>query len=321
MNIETIYIEKEIKDHPNTKNILKKINYKNIILCNKYTEIFNTKNQNFRVQKINPGLILAQKKKNFLLKTPENFTIGYTNNYYFSHMLNCIYDCKYCFLQGMFASANYLIFVNYKDFFNPITKILKNSREKVCFFSGYDCDSLAFEKVTNFVENFLNFFEKIENGILEIRTKSPNIQVFKKRKPLDNVIVAYSLNPNEIIKEFEPKTSNLKIRLKCLKILQQMNWKIGLRFDPIINVDGNFNLYKHFFKIIFSELDPKKIHSVTLGKFRMPRRFYNKFINLRQEDSFVFNKLNNSDENNINKLHEYEFELLKHLEPNKIFSN
>ena len=93
----------------------------------------------------------------------------------------------------MFASANYLIFVNYKDFFNPITKILKNSKEKVCFFSGYDCDSLAFEKVTNFVENFLNFFEKIENGILEIRTKSPNIQVFKKRKPLDNVIVAYSL--------------------------------------------------------------------------------------------------------------------------------
>ena len=35
-----------------------------------------------------------------------------------------------------------------------------------------------------------------------------------------------------------------------------MNWKIGLRFDPIINVDGNFNLYKHL-KIIFSELDPK----------------------------------------------------------------
>ena len=64
------------------------------------------------------------------------------------------------FSKVCFASANYLIFVNYKDFFNPITKILKNSKEKVCFFSGYDCDSLAFEKVTNFVENFLNFFEK-----------------------------------------------------------------------------------------------------------------------------------------------------------------
>ncbi len=236
-------------------------------------------------------------------------------------MLNCIYDCKYCFLQGMFTSANYLIFVNYKDFINPIKKIMKNSKENVCFFSGYDCDSLAFEKITNFVENFLNFFEKIENGILEIRTKSPNIEVFKKRKPLKNVIVAYSLNPKEIIKKFEPKTSKLKIRLRCLKTLQRMNWKIGLRFDPIINLNDNFNLYKCLFENIFSELDPKKIHSVTLGKFRMPRKFFNRFINIREEDSFVFNKLNNPDKTNLNNLHKYEYELLKHLEPNKIFSN
>ncbi len=65
MKVETVYIEKEIEDHQNTKNILKKINYKDIILCNKYTEVFNSKNQNFRIQKNNPSLILAQKKKIF----------------------------------------------------------------------------------------------------------------------------------------------------------------------------------------------------------------------------------------------------------------
>ena len=35
-------------------------------------------------------------------------------------MLNCIYDCKYCFLQGMFRSANFVIFVNYESFMNEI---------------------------------------------------------------------------------------------------------------------------------------------------------------------------------------------------------
>ena len=40
-------------------------------------------------------------------------------------MLNCIYDCKYCFLQGMFNSANYLVFVNYQDFFLQLMKLLK----------------------------------------------------------------------------------------------------------------------------------------------------------------------------------------------------
>ena len=46
-----------------------------------------------------------------VLKTPDNFTIGFKKNYYFSHMLNCIYDCKYCFLQGMYNSANYVLFI------------------------------------------------------------------------------------------------------------------------------------------------------------------------------------------------------------------
>ena len=46
------------------------------------------------------------------MNTPKDFTIGFKENYYFSHMLNCIYDCKYCFLQGMFNSANFVIFTN-----------------------------------------------------------------------------------------------------------------------------------------------------------------------------------------------------------------
>ena len=52
-----------------------------------------------------------------------------------------------------------------------------------------------------------------------------------------------------------------------------MNWKIGLRFDPIINVDGNFNLYKHFLKIIFSELDPKKFTQLLLVNLECPEDF------------------------------------------------
>ena len=31
---------------------------------------------------------------------PATYGIGGDENYYFSHMLNCLYDCRYCFLQG-----------------------------------------------------------------------------------------------------------------------------------------------------------------------------------------------------------------------------
>ncbi len=122
MKINTIYIENAAKSHPKTYDIIKRIKYKNIIYCHSYSEVFNSNNQNFRIQKELPSLILAYKKKNFIHKAPEKFTIGFKNNYYFSHLLNCPYDCKYCFLQGMFNSANYVLFVNYEDFYSNIKK-------------------------------------------------------------------------------------------------------------------------------------------------------------------------------------------------------
>ena len=133
MKINTVYVENDIKNNTNTLNILERIEFNEIIYCNKHTEVFNPKNQNFRIQKLQPSLILAKKHKNFILKVPKNFTIGFKKNYYFSHMLNCLYDCSYCFLQGMLYSANYLIYVNYEDFFYEIEKhISKNIN--TCFF-------------------------------------------------------------------------------------------------------------------------------------------------------------------------------------------
>ena len=93
------------------------------------------------------------------------------------------------------------ICINYNDFFKEIKKIIKNNlQEKICFFSGYDCDSLALEKVTNFSSNFIDFFKKYKNAFLEIRTKSINISELIKIEPTENVIVAYSINPQIIIK-------------------------------------------------------------------------------------------------------------------------
>ena len=60
--IETIYIEKQIKDHQRTKEILSKFKKKlDIIYCDHYGEIFNIKSQNFRIQKKKPAVILAIK--------------------------------------------------------------------------------------------------------------------------------------------------------------------------------------------------------------------------------------------------------------------
>ncbi len=256
------------------------------------------------------------------MSTPQRFTIGFRENYYFSHMLNCIYDCKYCFLQGMFNSANFVIFTNFCDFITEIKKKASNKNHKLCFFSGYDCDSLALEKITNFLKVFLKSFKKIPNAYLEVRTKSTNINVFKNIEPIENVIIAYSLNPENVVKEFEQKTPDLKKRINSIKLLQKLGWKIGLRFDPLINYKKNKLIYKKFFSYIFKEVEVEKIHSVTTGVFRMPNNFFNKLVNIRPEDSLTFNQLQKKNflEDQSQKK-ECEEELIKFIDKEKLFSN
>ena len=75
--IKTIYIEEQIKNHFRTKKILSRFKDNvNVILCDHYGEIFNIKSQNFRMQKIEPALIIAKKEGKKLHNIPSSFSIG-----------------------------------------------------------------------------------------------------------------------------------------------------------------------------------------------------------------------------------------------------
>ena len=115
-----IYIEEEIRDWDRVREIVEPFSKVPQIICRRYGEVFNRTNQNFRIQKKNPALILAKKYGNLVLPAPSGYGFEGGKSFYFSHMLNCIYDCRYCFLQGMYRSANYVLFINYEDFKSQI---------------------------------------------------------------------------------------------------------------------------------------------------------------------------------------------------------
>lgn len=270
-----IYQEEEIANHPRVHNMIAQFPDASIVNCTRYTEIFNRKAQNFRLQKKQPALILAKKFKNLVLPTPENYGIGSKNNYYFSHMLNCIYDCRYCFLQGMYRSAHYVVFINFEDFLSGIDeKVNHHTGDTVHFFSGYDCDSLALEPVTGFTRFLLPGFRKYNNALLELRTKSTQIRSLLDMEPMDNVVVAYSFTPVEIAESLELKTPTVQKRIDAMIKLQDAGWKLGLRFDPLIFETNYQDKYKHLFDHIFKHLKLENLHSVSLGSFRLPKSFF-----------------------------------------------
>ena len=283
--IDTIYIEEKILPHPRVLEIIKRFPQARAITCDRYGEVFNPKAQNFRLQKQKPALILAEKYRHFTMPAPLGYGIGASKNYYFSHMLNCLYDCRYCFLQGMYQSANYVLFVNYEDFQAEIQqRSVETPNEPVHFFSGYDCDSLALEPVTGFAEHFLPVFKQIPNAWLELRTKSTQVRSLLNTEAFDRCIVAFSLNPEEIATKVEAKTPPLERRLEALCKVQAHGWQVGLRFDPIIYQTGYQQQYQRLFEQVFSKINLDQLHSVSLGVFRLPESYFKKVHKLYPEE-------------------------------------
>jgi len=289
--IDYIYLEQQAADAPLSIDIVQRFKHATVIECDRYAEIFNRKSQNFRRQKPRPALILAHKQPELVLPAPATYKIGEGQNYYFSPMLNCLYDCRYCFLQGMYRSAHYVLFVNYPDFFSAIDRALTNHpNEIVNFFSGYDGDSLALEPVSRFVEQFLPFFRARPRAVLELRSKSTQIRVLQANEPAPNIVTAFSFTPQPYSEQWEAKVPALDKRIDAARQLQQQGWPIGLRFDPILIAadqdEADFqHTYRRLFQHLFSRLDPAAIHSVTVGGFRMPKPFFRTIESLYPRES------------------------------------
>jgi len=292
--ISTIYIEEEVKNLDRTREICNRFSDASRVLCDRYSSVFNSNSQNFRLQKKQPSLILAKKHKNRVLSTPVGYGIGSENNYYFSHMMNCLYDCRYCFLQGMYRSAHYVVFVNYEDFLDDITRFANDTEGSSWFFSGYDCDSLAMEPVTGFMHTCLNHFETLSAANLEIRTKSTQIRKLLNRPPITNSVIAYSFTTEDTAQKLEHKAPSVDKRIAALNKLQQHGWPVGLRFDPLIYTKRFEQEYRELLDKIFASVDPTLVHSISYGAFRLPRPYFKKMITLYPNERLFATGLNES---------------------------
>lgn len=286
--VSCIYVENAVRTHPRTLDILSRHKQVAIVEIEHQGEVFNPRAQNFRLQKANPALIIANKHARRVLAAPPGYGLGGSHNYYFSHMLNCLYDCRYCFLQGMYPSAHQVIFINYEDFADSISEtVAQHADEAVWFFSGYDCDSLAYEPVTRFADFFVPFFARSENAWLELRTKSTQIRQLLKHEPCERIVTAFSFTDQHSYEKLEHGVPSIEKRIAALKTLSDAGWPVGLRFDPLVYHDNYAEAFAQLLGKIFDAIDGDKIHSVSLGAFRLPKDNF-KRINKLYPDEALF---------------------------------
>lgn len=294
--ISRMYVEKAIEDHPRVDRIRDRVPDAATFTVDRYQDVFNRKAQDFRLQKNDPALILARKHDNYVLDTPSYCEIGDRHRFfYFSHMMNCVYDCRYCFLQGLYDSAHYVVFVNFEDFFRSIEEAVAGGDRDAYFFSGHVNDSLALDRITGFSGDLLPFFRDLEQAWVELRTKSVQIHSLLEREPFERCVVAWSMTPPSISRELEHDTPSVERRIEALVELQEQGWNTGLRFDPVIYTEDFRERYASFFAAVFERVDADRLHSVTLGSFRLPEQMFKNMRSLYPEEELFATKLETSD--------------------------
>jgi spore photoproduct lyase len=264
-----VYIEQDAYRYPVTQQILESINYKHIINIQNYKNFFNRTNQSFQAQKKSTKLILAVKKDNFSYKgsdMSDNF--GHEHFYYNTTIQNCIYNCDYCYLQGMFNSANIVIYVNITDFFEHTNLLLKTGSVFLCI--SYDTDLLALETVVPYTTLWIDYARPKENLTMEVRTKSHNFSKLASIEPPSNTILAWTVSPEEIVKKYEKRTPSLKVRLQNINAAIQRGWRTRICMDPILYIENWREVYSTAIDSIFSGLqEPSRLEDVTVGVFRV----------------------------------------------------
>ena len=140
------------------------------------------------------------------------------------------------------------------------------------FFTGYDCDSLALEGITGFVDSFLDCFATPPPGPLRTAHQKYSAQTHTPTKAPGQCRLRLQPDPkrgSRPLRLWRPPRSSAG--LEAMVRLQQKGWPLGLRFDPLIWHQGYQAHYRQLFETAFAALDSKKIHSVSLGQFRLPK--------------------------------------------------
>ena len=282
-----IYIEETVLEHPVSSSIIRHFPDSNIITIRHYKDVFNRRKQNFHLQKRSPKLILATAKPPFLYRGAEvceNF--GHGSFHCTSSILNCLFDCEYCYLPGRYTSANLVIFVNIEDILSHVQNLLRISSLYLCV--SYDTDLLALDRLTSFLARWLEFAAVNPDLLLEIRTKSGNTASILTRPPLDNCILAWTLSPDQVIKKYEKKTPSLDTRLRTISKLMEHGWKIRLCFDPILRTPSWKKDYINCIHYTLSMLPARSIRDVSLGCFRMGKDYLKRARIIRPDSDLLW---------------------------------
>ena len=179
----------------------------------------------------------------------------------------CTMDCSYCILQAYFHPPVLQYFTGLEALGSNLEKTF-NQDKIFRIGTGEYTDSLIWEKISLQPQFLVKKFAQQNSCILELKTKTVNVESLLDLDHNGKTIIAWSLNTDEIISSEERGTTTLKTRLEAAKLVEAKGYKLAFHFDPMVIYPGYKNHYKEVIHQIFKYVNPENIVWISIGSFR-----------------------------------------------------
>ena len=208
---DKVYVEKRASEDKVTGEILERLGNPSPEYIGHYKDLFDAYRPSEEIKVSGRGgvssanesrsLILAHNPGKRLYEgAPVCQSFGNEHFYYSPCVMNCIYDCEYCFLKGMYPGRAICVFTDIDETFAELDEIEKEHDAYVC--ASYNTDLVALEDVTGYVEKWCSKTASDKKLTTEIRTKCSRTDIYGKLPISDRVIFAFTLSPDEIIRDY-----------------------------------------------------------------------------------------------------------------------
>ena len=182
---------------------------------------------------------------------------------------NCPLDCSYCILQSYFNQPHLRVFVNLEQELDRVMQAIDSDPERIFRIgTGEFTDSLAIDSITCWSDLLVPEFSRRKNAVLELKTKTVEIERLIASRYRDRIIVSWSLNSPYITVREEHRAPTIEKRLKAARRCQEEGFILGFHFDPLIPHPQWKSEYLKTLELMDKYLDPKGIIWISLGSFR-----------------------------------------------------
>lgn len=197
---------------------------------------------------------------------------GNPAEFYVAHANGCPFDCEYCFLQGYFDHGAPVLFVNQEDLLEQLIRHLTGQARKgpAVYHAGELSDALALEGWSGFAAAAIPLFRGMASARMELRTKCAAVEAYLPDRPPENVVVSWTLTPEDAWRRYEHRTPSPLMRLRSARACQVKGYRVGIRLDPAFSDARSREGYKTLMSRIFEHLRPEGIESFVIGGFRYP---------------------------------------------------